>query len=77
MLDDAQKNHGRASGIELVELLPGRKVYNFDWIATDDESWFHYRYELREMFAASREKATPFVRTQLGVQSYDHRFFHR
>jgi hypothetical protein len=29
---------------------------------------FRYHYEPREMFAAWREKVTPFVRTQLGIQ---------
>jgi hypothetical protein len=54
--------------IELVELLRGREAYDFDGIATGDESWLHHHYELREMFAASREKVTPFIRTQVGVQ---------
>jgi hypothetical protein len=68
VLDDAQKNHRRASAIELLELLPGREAYAFDGIATGDESWFHYHYEPREKFAASRETVTRFVRTQLEVQ---------
>jgi hypothetical protein len=68
LLDDARTNHRRASAIELLELLRGRKAYNFNGIATGDESWFHYHYEQGEMFAASREKRTPFVRTQLEVQ---------
>jgi hypothetical protein len=68
LLDDAQKNHRRAPAIELLELLRGRKAYDFDGIATGDESWSHCHYEPLEMFAASRNKLTPFVRTQLAVQ---------
>jgi hypothetical protein len=49
-------------------LLRGREAYDFDGIATGDESWFHYYYEPCEMFAASRENVTPFVRPQLEVQ---------
>jgi hypothetical protein len=67
-LDDARKNHWRESVIELFELLRRREAYDFDGIATGDESWFHYHWEPREMFAASREKVTLFVRTELGVQ---------
>jgi hypothetical protein len=67
LLDGTQKNHRHASAIELLELLPGRKAYAFDVIATGDESWFHYHCEPREKFAASRETLTPFVRTQLRV----------
>jgi hypothetical protein len=68
LLDDAQKNHRCASLIALLELLQGRKTYYFDHISINDESWFHYHYEPREMCAASRETVTPLVRTQLGVQ---------
>jgi hypothetical protein len=68
LFDDAQKNHRRASAIELLELLPSREVYDFDGIATGDGSWFHCHYESREKFAASRENVTPFVRTQPAVQ---------
>jgi hypothetical protein len=68
LLDEAQKNHRRASAIELLKLLRGREAYDFDAIATGDESLFHYHSEPRKMFAAPREKVTPFVRTQLGVQ---------
>jgi transposase len=58
LLDDAQKNHQRASAIELLVLLRGlgREAYDFDGIATSDESWFYYHWEPREMFTASREK---------------------
>jgi hypothetical protein len=68
LLDDAQKNHPRASEIELVELLRGRKADDFDGIATGDESWFHYHHEPRETHTASREEAIAVVRTQLAVQ---------
>jgi hypothetical protein len=37
--------------IELFELLRGRETYDFEEIATGDESWFHRHYEPREMFA--------------------------
>jgi hypothetical protein len=53
LLDDAQKNHWRASAIEPLELLRGRQAYDFDGIATGDGPWFHYHDELRGMFAAS------------------------
>jgi hypothetical protein len=56
LFDDAQKNHRRASVIALLELLRGREAYDFDGIATDDESWFHYHYKSREKFAVSQEK---------------------
>jgi hypothetical protein len=68
LLDDVQKNHRPASAIELLKLLWGREVYDFDGIATGNESWFQYDYELREMFAAWRDKVTPFVWTRLMVQ---------
>jgi hypothetical protein len=67
-LDDAQKNHRRTSAIELLELLPCRQAYAFHGIATGDESWLHCHYEPCEKFAPSREKVTPFARTQLEVQ---------
>jgi hypothetical protein len=54
--------------IELLELLLGREADDFDGIATSYESQFHYHYEWRELFAASREKVTHFIRTELGVQ---------
>jgi hypothetical protein len=68
LLDDAKKNHRRASAIALFELLRGREAYDFDGIATGEESWFSHHYQSREKFAASREKVTPFVLTQLAVQ---------
>jgi hypothetical protein len=49
-------------------LLRGRQAYDFDGIATGNELWFCYHYKSREMFAASREKVTPFVQTQLKVE---------
>jgi hypothetical protein len=55
--DNAQRNHRGASVIEVIELLRGREAHDFDAIATDDESYFHYHYEPREVLAASREKA--------------------
>jgi hypothetical protein len=68
LLDPAQNNHRRASALELLELLRRREAYDFDGIATGDESWFHCHYEPLEMFAASRDIVAPFLRTQLGVQ---------
>jgi hypothetical protein len=56
LLDDAQKNHRRASAIELLELLRGREADDFDGVATGDESRFHDHFEPRDMFAAWREK---------------------
>jgi hypothetical protein len=75
LLDDAQKNHRRASAIELLELLRGREAHDFDRTATGDESWFHCHYQLREMFAASREKSDILCSDLArGSKSYDHRF---
>jgi hypothetical protein len=70
LLEEAQKKCPRASAIELLELLPGGEASDFDGTTTGDESWFDHHYELREMFAASREKVAPFVRTHLGVQKF-------
>jgi hypothetical protein len=59
------ENHRRALAIELLELLQGRDADNFDGMATGYQSQFHGHDEWGEMFAASREKVTHFIRTEL------------
>jgi hypothetical protein len=38
LLDNAQKKLRRTPAVELLELLRGRKAYDFDRVATGDES---------------------------------------
>jgi hypothetical protein len=68
LLDAAQKKHRRLSAIELLKLLREREPFDFNGVITRDDSWSQYHYTPQEMFAASREQAAPYVRTQLGFK---------
>jgi hypothetical protein len=74
LLDDAQKNHRRASAIELLELLRRREAHDFNGITIGEESWFHYDYEPREKFPASREKGYLLLGLSRGFKNHGHSF---
>jgi hypothetical protein len=59
LLDAAQKKLCRSSTIELLKLV--REPFDFNGIATGDESWLQYHYELPEMSISLREHVAPDV----------------
>jgi hypothetical protein len=53
---------------EPLQILNDLKADSFDGIATGDESWFQYLYELSAMFAKSPGDVTPRTRQEIGVK---------
>jgi hypothetical protein len=63
-----QKKHCRSSAIEMLKLLRDREPFDSNGITTENESWFQYHHESREIFGPSREQTVPFIQTQFGFQ---------
>jgi hypothetical protein len=68
VLNATQKKHRRSSEIEMLKLLREREPFDSNGITTENESWFQYHCESREIFGPSREQTVPFIRTQFGFQ---------
>jgi hypothetical protein len=53
-LSGPQQVKGIEASTELLQILNDLEADSFDGIATRDESWFQYLYELSAMFAKSQ-----------------------
>jgi len=67
-LTRAQKHERVSCSREILDVLEQDEVFEFQHIATGDESWFFHRYQHTHCYAKSREEVPTRVSTTIGMK---------